>query len=47
MKIDVMKFDGTNNFEILRWEVLDAQNLEDTVKLQKRSTEVDDLEEDE
>jgi len=40
LKIDVVKIDGTNNFELLRCEVLDAlfpQNLEDTLKLQGTS----------
>ena len=34
MKIDVVKFDGTNNFGIWRYEVMDAltiSNLEDTL----------------
>jgi len=45
MKIDVMNFDGTNNFGLLRCEVLDAlnaQNLEDTLELQERPIEVDE-----
>jgi len=35
-KIDIVKFDGTNNFSMWRCEVMDAlntQNLEDTLKL--------------
>ena len=38
-KIDVVKFDGTNNFDIKRCDVMDAlnaQNLEDSLKLQKK-----------
>jgi len=36
IKIDGVKFDGTNNFRLWRCEVLDAlnaQNLEDTLEL--------------
>ena len=36
MKIDMVKFDGTNNFELWRCELVDAlnaQNLEDTLEL--------------
>ena len=36
VKIDVTKFDGTNNFGLWRCEVMDAlnaHNLEDTVEL--------------
>jgi len=36
MKIDVVKFDDRNNFELWRCEVMDAlnaQNLEDTLEL--------------
>jgi len=36
IKIDVVKFDGTNNFGLWRCKVLDAlnvQNLEDALKL--------------
>ena len=43
-KIDVIKFDGTNNFRLWRCEVLDklnAQNLEDTLEFQERPVEVD------
>ena len=45
MKIDVIKFDGTNNFVLWRCEVmgtLNAQNLENTLKLQERPTKVDE-----
>ena len=38
MKIDVVKFDGTNNFGLRRCEVMDtlnAQNLKDTLELQE------------
>ena len=38
LKIDVVKFDGQNNFEIWRCEVMDAlmaSNLEDTLRLEK------------
>jgi len=45
MKIDVMKFDGINNFELWRCEVmntLNAQNLEDTLGLQERLAKVDE-----
>ena len=45
IKIDVVKFDGTNNFELWRCEIMDAlnaQNLEDTLEHQERPTEVDD-----
>jgi len=44
MRIDV-KFDGTNNVRLWRCEVMDAlnaQNLEDTLELQERPTEVDE-----
>ena len=36
-KIDVVKFDGTNNFDMWRYEVMDAlnvQNLEDKLLFQ-------------
>ena len=36
MKIDVVKFDGTNNFELWRCKVMDAlnaHNLKDTLEL--------------
>ena len=45
MKIDVEKFNGTNNFGLWRCEVLDAlnaQNLEDTLELDGKT---DDIEE--
>ena len=45
MMIDVVMFDGTNNFGLWRDEIMDtlnAQNLEDTLELQERPTEVDD-----
>ena len=45
IKIDVLKFDGTNNCELWRCEVmntLNAQNLEDILELQERPTEVDE-----
>ena len=45
MKIDVVKFDGTNNFRLWRCEVLDAlnaQNLEDALELQERSAEIEE-----
>jgi len=43
MKTDVVKFDGTNDFDLWRCEVLDAlnaQNLENTLLLQERPMEV-------
>jgi len=39
LKIDVMKFDGKNNFGMWRREVMDAltaSNLEDTLRLEKK-----------
>jgi len=42
MKIDVVKFDGTNNFEMWRCEVMDAltaSNLEDTLRLKEKLEE--------
>ena len=42
MKIDVVKFDGINNFKLWRCEVMDALNvlnLEDTLLLQERPME--------
>jgi len=39
LKIDVMKFDGKNNFGMWRCEVMDAltaSNLEDTLWLEKK-----------
>ena len=38
LKIDVVKFGGKNNFEMWRYEVMDASttsNLEDTMRLEK------------
>ena len=40
-RIDVVKFNGTNNFDMWRCEVMDvltASNLEDTLRLEKQST---------
>ena len=40
LKIDVVKFDGTNNFGIWRCEVMDAlttSNLENTLQLKKKA----------
>jgi len=45
MKIDVVEFDGTNNFGLWRCEVMDAlnaHNLEDTLKLRERQAKVDE-----
>ena len=42
MKIDVVKFDGTNNFEIWRCKVKDTlttSNLEDTLRLKEKPEE--------
>ena len=42
MKIDVEKFDGTNNFGMWRCEVMDAlmtSNLEDTLQLKEKLKE--------
>jgi len=39
LKIDVVKFDGKNNFDMWRCEVMDAlmtSNLEDTLRLEKK-----------
>ena len=39
LRIDVVKFNGTNNFGIWRCEVMDAlteSNLEDTLRLEKK-----------
>ena len=39
LRIDVVKFDGKNNFGIWRCEVMDAltaSNLEDTLRLEKK-----------
>ena len=44
MKINVVKFDGTNNFGLRMCEVLDplnAQNLEGALELQERSKEME------
>ena len=38
-RIDVVKFNGTNNFGMWRYEVIDAlnaSNLEDTLRLEKK-----------
>ena len=40
LKINVVKFDGKNNFSMWRCEVMDALttlNLEDTLRLEKKS----------
>ena len=40
LKIVVVKFDGMNNFRMWRCEVIDAltaSNLEDTLRLEKKS----------
>ena len=42
-KIDMVKFDVTNNFGMLRCEMIDAlnaQNLEDTLKLQEKLEDI-------
>jgi len=42
MKIDVVKFDGTNNFGMWRCEVMDTlttSNLEDTLRLKEKPEE--------
>ena len=42
MKIDVVKFNGTNNFGMWRCEVMDAltaSNLEDTLRLKEKPEE--------
>jgi len=42
-KIDVVKFDGINNFSMWKCEVMDvlnAQNLEDTLLLQEKSADI-------
>jgi len=42
LKIDVVKFDGNNNFKIWRCEVMDAlttSNLEDTLRLEENLEE--------
>jgi len=48
LRIDVVKFDGKNNFSMWRCEVMDAlttSNLEDTLRLEKKrdSTTEEDL----
>ena len=43
LKIDVVKFKGTNNFSLWRCEVLDALNiqiLKDTLKLQEQLDDI-------
>jgi len=45
LNIDVVKFNGTNNFGLWRCEVLDAlnvQNLEDSLELQEKPTEMEE-----
>ena len=42
MKIDMVKVDGKNNFRLQRCEVMNAQNLEDTLELQETPAEVDE-----
>ena len=45
MKIDVVKFNGTNNFGLWRCKVLDelnAQNLEDSLELQEKPTDLEE-----
>jgi len=42
MKIDMVKFDGKNNFGMWRCEVMDAlmaSNLEDTLQLKEKTEE--------
>jgi len=42
MKIDVVKFDGMNNFRMWRCEVMDAlttSNFEDTLRLKEKPKE--------
>ena len=44
-KSDVIKFDGTNNFDLCRCKVLDAlnvQNLNDTLELQEKPAEMEE-----
>ena len=47
LRIDVVKFNGTNNFDMWRCEVMDAltaSNLEDTLRLEKkRSTTTEEV----
>jgi len=43
MKIDVIKFDGKNNFGMWRCEVIDTlttSNLEDTLQLKEKPEEI-------
>jgi len=45
LKIDVVKFDGRNNSGLWRYEilnVLNAQNLKDSLELQEKPTEMDE-----
>ena len=45
LKIDVVKFDETNNFELWRCEVLvalNAQNLKDSLELQEKPVEMEE-----
>ena len=42
MKIDVVKFDETNNFGLWRCDALNAQNLENALELQKRPEEMEE-----
>jgi len=45
LKIDVVKFDGKNNFRMWRCEVIDAltiSNLEDTLRLEKTPEAISD-----
>ena len=42
IKIDVMKFDGTNNFELWKCEVMEAlttSNFDDALRLKEKSEE--------
>jgi len=44
-KIDIVEFDGTNNFRLWMCEVLNAlnvQNLEDALRLQERSEDMEE-----
>ena len=45
LKIDVVKFNGTNNFGLWRCNVLDAlnaQNLKDSLELQEKPTDIEE-----
>jgi len=45
LNIDVVKFDGTNNFGLWRCEVLNAlnaQNLEDSLELQEKPAKMEE-----